>query len=417
METKFTTSLVERLKLMERFSQIVPQTMEGKTIYERYAKMFEQSGASVSGFHNFMLECLQTQDQVMKNWAQTQSNRISLSDPNGWYFNLVMEKLSISGQSLNEAIVDDLKYLQAFNESDLSEAIANGALSKNLMVPELKILQERITGVIGARKLMENNIMYTPISYIESRGGSKFMMIEGRIYEDSETGLVETQAPSAEFSQVNAAIQTIPYNPDVDEFELTFLPGAVNVTSGGEILKDKEPWTIQQLQDAITEACKDKPAEVQLQESRKFDALNTIMEHWDQIYKLDNVTAVKNTISGNCAYLVEHANMNYVITKTGIQSSSKSLNESISAFNKFVGINLRGMFRDKLNEEFKVQNQKLTISESLEKDIQKYQNVINSCNEELAYIAEGSEKERELKAIMEDAKQVIGVLRDTQKKL
>ena len=266
---------------------------------------------------------------------------------------MIFEKLSLTGNSINEAIVDDLKYLTTFNESDLSEAIANGALDKNLMVGDLKVLHERITGIKTAKQLLENNIMYSPISYIESHDGSKFFMIEGRVFEDSETGIIETQSPSAEFSQVNAAVQTIPYNPAVDEFELNFLPGAVNVTSGGDIMKDKEPWDIQQLQAAITESCKDQPNHIKILESKKFDSLNTLMEHWDSIIKMDNVTAVKNTETGNCAYLFEHANMNYIITKSGIQSVTKSLNEAVGKFNTIVGINMRGIFSDKLNEEMK----------------------------------------------------------------
>lgn len=415
----FQTTLVERLGLMESFNTIQPSTMQGKVIYDKYGKMLESS-ESVTHFHNFMLECLSSNDLVLRNWAQLTSNNISVTDKAGWKFNLVMEQLESTGVALNEVTVDHLNYLRYFTEDQLCEAIAGGAFKKEMHIPELKAMYESLVNANTARKLQEGHIQYNPISYVESKGGKKYFALDHKIYEDGPAGIVAaTNAPSANFNAVSSAIATIPFNPEVDEFELDFLPGAVNVNTHGEISKDKESWDVQKVNDMVKAELEDPklPQEQKMQEARKCDLFNILMENFDSLVRLDNITAVTNAYTKKTVYLVEHSTGNYILTESGIVNKSNSLHESLGVFMKYSGVNIRPLFESKLLNESQVQGQISETTDKIAEDIKKYQDLVAQCNEEQKFCEEGSEKYKEFENIKQQATGAIDILKQTQKEL
>lgn len=415
MSAEFTTSLLERLHLRERFEQIHPTTMEGKAILQKYDSIFERYGDTVSGFHNFLLEASNSNDDILKTFAKVQSNNISLNCPKSWHFGLIMEQLQHSGNPINEATYDDLKYLLTYNESDLCEAIARGAFKKNMQVGGLRNIYESITGETSARKLLEGNVMFSPISYVEIRDGKKYFMVEGKVYEDDGEELhQDATAPSPQFTATNTVIQKVPYNPDVDGFVCNFLPAAVNVTSGGDIFKDKESWDVQAVEQMVKQELEDEniPQEQKIQEARKFDDFKMLYESLPSCVRMDNITAVKNIISGKSAYLFEGKHY-YILTSQGIAARCRTLNEAVSIFTKMTGVNLRGRFAHQLNEELKARTSMLHLSESMKEDISKAQEVIDKCNEELQYCTQGTPKYAEFMSIKEDAEEYIKIMKDS----
>ena len=420
MDTNFTKNVVDRLHLSERFEQIRPTTMEGNAIYTKYKNLFERYGYNVSGFQNFMLEGMNSNDIMLNAFAKSQSNNITLKCPTSWHFGIIMEQLEHSGNKINEAIHDELKYLLTYTESDLCEAIARGAFKNNMQVTGLRSLYESVTGDINARKLLEGSVMFHPISYIELRDGKSYFMVEGKVYEDDGEELKQdAPAPSAQFTQVNNVVQKIPYNPNVDGFVCNFLPAAVNITSNGEIFKDKESWDVQNVEDMVKQTMEDPNVEqeIKIQEARKFDDFKILMENFQHLVRLDNVTAVKNIHSGKSAYLFEGKKKNFIITESGIVGRCSTLNEAMGIFTRYSGVNLRGQFADKLNEEYKMLHQYQNIQESLDEKIKEAQKVVERCNEELKFCAEGTPKFQEFTSIKEDAQEYIKILQGTKSEL
>lgn len=413
MGAEFTTSLIQRLHLRERFEQIHPTTMEGKAILQKYDSIFERYGDTVSGFHNFLLEASNSNDDILKTFSKVQSNNISLNCPKSWHFGLVMEQLQHSGNPINEATYDDLKYLLTYNESDLCEAVAHGAFKNNMQVGALRTIYESITGETSARKLLEGNVMFSPISYVEIRDGKKYFMVEGKVYEDDGEELhQDATAPSPQFSATNNVIQKVPYNPDIDGFVCNFLPAAVNVTSGGDIYKDKESWDVQAVEQMVKQEMEDQnlPQEQKIQEARKFDDFKLLYESLPSCVRMDNITAVKNIVSGKSAYLFEGKHF-YILTNQGIVARCNTLNEAVSIFTKYTGVNLRGHFAQKLNEELKARTEMLHLSEALRDDIEKAEKIVENCNKELQFCTEGTPKYNEFMAIREDAEEYIKIMK------
>lgn len=420
MGNEFTKSLIDRLHLKERFEQIRPISMEGKAILQKYDNLLERYGDMVSIFHNFLIESSNSNDDILKTFAKVQSNNITLNCPKSWHFGLIMEQLSTSKNPINEAIYDDLKYLLSYNESDLCEAISHGAFKHNMQIPGFKNLYESITGDTNARKLIEGSVIYNPISFVEIKNGKKYFMLENKIYEDDNDELVQTaDAPSAEFTAANSVVQRLPYNPDVDGFVCNFLPAAVNVTSNGDIFKDKEPWDIQEVEAMVNQELEDKTLQddVKIQESRKLDDLKALLECFPKLVKMDNITSVTNVVSGRTTHLFEGNKVNYIITNNGIAKTCKSLNEAMSVMTKFTGLNLRDRFEKKLNEELKAFHTIAKLSESFTKDANEAKKIIEQCNEEMKYCVEGSQKYNEFKSIKEDAEEYLKILNDTNKDL
>lgn len=417
MKNEFIISLLERLHLKERFEQITPSSMEGEAIIKKYKDIFERYGDTVSGFHNFLLEAYNSKDETLSTFAKIQSSHISLKCPKSWRFGLIMEQLQHSSNPINEAVYDDLKYLLGYNESDLCEAIARGAFKRNMQVGGLREIYESIVGDSNAKKLIEGNVMYHPISYVEVKNGKKYFMLEGKVYEDDDNELKQVgEAPSAEFAQVNNAVNQIPYNPDVDGFVCTFLPAAVNVTSNGDIYKDKEPWDVQRVEELVKQELEDDKLsqEQKIQEGRKFDCFKTLMESFHKLVKMDNITAVTNVVSHKTAYLFEGQKANYILTSNGISAKCSTLNEAVSIFTRYTGVSLRGEFYAKLNEELATREKLLSLSESLKDNIEKAKKVIEQCNEELNFCTPGTKKFQEFTSIKEDAEEYIKILQETE---
>lgn len=411
----YSTTIVQKLKLVESFSQLLPTTMTGKALHEKYSKIINEHGAYATFFHNFMIESLSCGDKVLENWSQTQSIRISESNHNAWKFNVLFESMANSTNKYESAAVDRIKYLTAYSESDLCEAIANGVLESTMAVTQnFNSLYESISGIKKAIKLHESNIMYTPISYIESKNGNKFLMIEGVVYEDSAEGLAVSQSPSQTFTSVNNAIQTIPYSADDQEFDCTFMVAPVNVNTRGAIYVNKKEYTLDELQAMIEDSIKDKSDVVKIQESQKFDMIKLLVENFDSIYELDNVKVVKNNINNTCSYIYEHCNMNYVLNRNGIVLQSKSLNESLDNLNKSMGVNLNPLFENKLMLEKKSLNESKSHNDSIDVEIQKYSDLVQELNEELAFIPEDSDKYQEVNGIKTDAVEIIEILKQSK---
>lgn len=412
----YNPTIIERLGLYESFNSLEPSTLQGKVIYEKYGKMLEAS-ESVTHFHNFMLECLGSNDLVLRNWAQITSNNISTTDPNGWKFNIIMERLEHSGVGINEMTVDQLKYLRSYDEDHLIEAISNGAFRNNMHVGALKEMYESITGDIKARKLAEGHVRFTPISYVEIKEGKKYFTLGHKIFEDSSAGIAPVaNAPSQPFANANAAIDAIPFNPEADEFQLDFLPGAVNVNTFGEINKDKEPWTVQQVQDMVKQELeKDELSDQQkMQESVLCDHFTCLMENFENLVKLDNVIGVTNSISHNTTYLVEHATGWYVINQDGIVSKSTRLSEALQSFNAYSGTRLNeAALHVKLNEEQQVIDSVNQQRDNLKQESQKYQDLIDQCNEEMKFCESGSDRYKEFESIKQQAEEARKILNQT----
>lgn len=412
----YNPTLIERLGLHESFNALEPSTLQGKVIYEKYGKMLEAS-ESVTHFHNFMLECLGSNDLVLRNWAQVTSNNISVTDPNGWKFNVIMERLEHSGVGINEMTVDQLNYLRFYDENRLTEAISQGAFKNNMHIGALKEMYESITGDIKARKLSEGHVRFTPISYVEIKEGKKYFTLGNKIFEDSATGVVAVDAaPSQAFANANAAIDAIPYNPEVDEFELDFLPGAVNVNTFGEINKDKEPWTVQQVHDMVNQELEQDSLSDQqkMQESVLCDHFTCLMENFENLVKLDNVIAVTNIHSHNTTYLLEHSTGWYVINQNGIAHKSARLSEALQSFNTYSGTRLNeAQLHVKLNEEQEVIDSVNKQRDNLKQEAEKYQQIIDQCNEEQKFCEKDSPRYQEFESIKQDAEEARKILNQT----
>lgn len=412
----FATSLLERLHLKERFEQLTPVSHEGDAIKQKYEKVFEQYGDSITYFHNFLIESYNSNDAVLKEFAKIQSNNITLNCRNSWHFGIIMEKLEHSGNSLNEAIYDDLKYLLTYNESDLCEAIARGAFKKSMQVKGLKDLYESITGDKYTKKLYEGSVKFTPISYVEIKNGKKYFMVEGKIYEDDDEELKQAESPSVEFSASNQVVQNLPYNPDVDGFVCNFLPAAVNVTSNGEIFKDKEPWDVQAVEDMVKQEMEDDSlsSDIKIQESKRLDEFKKLIESFPNLVRMDNIIGVKNIHTNKAVYLFEGKKHNYILTESGIVGKYETLNEAVGIFNRYSGVNIRGELTQKLNEELRVQKEILSMNESVDKNISEAKKIIKECETEMNFCTPGTSKYEEFKSIMEDATDYIKILEDSK---
>lgn len=406
----YTTNLFDRLKLGESFSRLIPTTMIGESIVTKYNDILKSTKTPVSDFHNLMLESVNSGDKVLENWARTTSNYITENFGISWRFNLIHESLTQSGNVMNESIAAELKYLSYCGENSLTEAIANGALKNSLANLSLKKLHEDVTGVKTANRINESWIAYTPISFVEKKNGSLFFSLNGRIYEDAEEGIKESDAPSAEFAEVNSVVQEIPYNPANDEFSVNFFPAAVNVTSSGKIKRHDEILDIDTVHEIVKESIAKVDTQTKMEESMKFDRLKVLSESIDSMYKLDNVTTAHNTVSKTNVSLVEHVEGFYIITESGIYAKCSTLNEAVDKISRTFGANLSEELSSKLQQE--AQDIK-TINQSVEQQklqIEQLKQSIEQCNQEQMFCDHGSEKWQEFENIKQDAQDAINAI-------
>lgn len=385
----------KRLSLMESFNEIVPGTLEGTKIYEKYANAFKilEGKKTLATFTNFINESLQHKDPSLINWANKAKDMISESCMEIWNFSLLIERYESLNESVYGGLIDNLKYLTTYDNETFITAVKNGALTEHLGFNDIREFNATINKISYAKKLDESNILFNPVSYIEVKGDDIIFMLESKVYRYNKTGgLYETQSPSQIFTNVNAAVQSAPYNVDTDEYDMTYLVGDVNITSKGKLLLDKQQIGIDELRQKIEKSIENEPYEKQIIESRKFDTMSLIVENWHKLTKFDNIHGLKNTVNGKFSYLIEHTNgEKYVIDNLGITKKYDTLHESLNDIKKYMNKDISYMFNEQLDKEANTISSINNINNIINEEIAKYDNQINLIREEMKFMNEGSD--------------------------
>ena len=404
-----------QIGLKEKFDDLIPSTLEGNKIYEKYTKIFESEGGQkfpISHYTNLINESINSKDQNLNNWGKEIQKTIMENHMNVWNFSLLLEGWEESNSAIYEKVIDDLKYLKHYDNQMFEHCVKNGALNEYLNFKNIKAFNESVNHISYTKRLNESNIQYNPVSYYELINNEFHFMLESKCFKYSKTeGLVETQVPNQTFADVNAAVQQVPYNVDKDEYDMTYLVGNVNVTSKGKIFLDKEPIELDILQRKVSESIKDLPYNKQIIESRRFDTLSLLIENWHKLVKLDNIHAIKNTVNESVVFLCEHENgMKYLIDKTGIFKTTESISESLQEIKKYMGIDISESFIEDIQHERNVNVGISNVKQLIEAEIQKYENKIAEIKTEMGFMIEGSTKwneAEELIKLCEDGKSAL----------
>lgn len=401
-----------RLQLKQEFDNLVPTTMEGNSIYNKYVEILKDVSNPVTAYTNLINESLASKDAHMIRWATKIQKEIMENHMNVWNFSLLLEKYESENSPIYEKVIDELKYLKSYDSKMFEHCVKNGALNEYIGFQDIKNFNAQINNIHYTKRINESNIQFHPLSYFDIVGEDVIFMLESKAYKyNKNKGIMETQIPSQTFVDVNNAIQEVPYNVDNDEYDMTYLVGNVNVTNKGKVYLDKEPIALQDLQNKIEQSIKEQPIKVQLEESRKFDTLSLLVENWHKMIKFDNIHGIKNTINESCIYLLEHENgSRYLIDKTGIIKYSDSIVECLQEIKNYMNVDISESFKESIYHEIKINNKIGNIHSLIESEIIKYDNKIAELKEELSFMNEGSEQwndAQELIKLCEDGRQAL----------
>lgn len=401
-----------QLQLKQEFDNLVPTTMEGNSIYNKYVEILKDVSNPVTAYTNLINESLASRDARMIGWATKIQKEIMENHMNIWNFSLLLERYESENSPIYEKVIDELKYLKSYDSKMFEHCVKNGALNEHIGFQDIKNFNAQINNIHYTKRINESNIQFHPLSYFDIVGEDVIFMLESKAYKyNKNKGIMETQIPSQTFVDVNNAIQEVPYNVDNDEYDMTYLVGNVNVNNKGKVYLDKEPIALRDLQNKIEQSIKEQPIKVQLEESRKFDTLSLLVENWHKMIKFDNIHGIKNTVNESCIYLLEHENgARYLIDKTGIIKYSESITECLQEIKNYMNVDISESFKESIYHENKINNKIGNIHSLIESEIIKYDNKIAEIKEEMTFMNEDSEQwndAKELIKLCEDGRQAL----------
>lgn len=378
---------IERLHLRESFDKLQSSTFEGNQFLKKYADFNESSYSTVA---QLLLEGAALRDEAVSSWCKNCQKLITKEMPIGMQVGYALDEAqnTVFGKSLNE----ELKFLTYYSEQDLKDAIGNGVLQESIDIsPRLRSLHESLTKTNTVAAINSpTHISFHPISYIHESLGKQYFMLEGKTLCFDSEKIYEAEAPTSEFTQVNGAIQELPFDYKNNIFSISMLPGTVNITKKGKVTINGQEVSSKEFVGAISSAiseCLDE--QKKRYNARMADNICLVMENYDKLCELDNIDTCLNKATNESVSFIKHTNSYYIFENLSSGTSLQehlTINESLKYMKEHTGIDLFERHKSiVMNEQRDIAKirEMLKEQEDVELELKK---ALKICEDELAIL-------------------------------
>ena len=372
-----STKLLTNLNFADLISKTDAITEAGKEMLKGYRGYCYANPVSCSLVNSFIAEASRYGfDTGLNNILESVTSFIKENNIS-WKLASACESISANNSTynyINKIGVQQVEKLLEMNESEVISYIKAGSLKNIQYIPEFRaICKEVYKTQVTEAQTVEYKIT-NPISYVYENEETKerFIKVNGQIFKLTEDNIEMTnECKDEKFNHINALLESMGRNGDNlyyayrgsrgdYRFEINESVDENNETKVELIFKNNN------INETFTDAIKFReycdnlskvlPVSEKLQLMKVSNAIADVFENMSSIMLVDNCKLL-TSMQATCAIIEGKDKVNLtVFNSINAGSSTQNYDYMVEALNnvvKVAGIDLKGMYEDRINEDMK----------------------------------------------------------------
>lgn len=285
-----------------------------------------------------------------------------------WQLASACESINANNSSygyLSKLGLDQVDKLLEMNESEVVSYLKAGAMKNLTFIPEFRQILKNVYSSTISETRTPNYVVTTPISYVFiSESNDKYFNVLGKTYkEDADNNITEAVCDDVKFKRVNSLLENFNKTDNSIYYEYKGTHGDVarfTISEGGlDFTKGDINEHFDNAAD-FSQYCNTVSKPMSMNEKINWmnvtSAIAEVFEANANIYAIDKAN-VLSTSTGTVCTIVEGKNVVLSVNRSvNAGTSSKSYDFMVEALNdviKVSGIDLKGMYEARINEDCK----------------------------------------------------------------
>lgn len=382
-----STKLLTNLNFAELISKNDAITEAGKEMLKRYRGYCYANPVSCGIVNSFIAEASRYGFDTGLNNILESVNGFIKENNISWKLATACESISANNSTynyINKIGVQQVEKLLEMNEAEVVSYIKAGSLKNIQYIPEFRaICKDVYKTQVTEAQTVEYKVV-NPVSYVYENRETKtrYFQVCGQVFKMNEDTVEMTNECNDEtFLKVNKLLESIGRNGNTLYYGYKGSRGdyyfEINEdANGNNVLTFKNNKINETFDDSVKfrEYCDNLsrvlPVNEKLQLMKVSNAIADVFENMDSIMLIDNCKLL-TSMQATCAIIEGKNNVNLTIFNSiNAGSSSNNYEYMVEALNnviKVAGVDLKGMYEDRINEDMKKLNpQEKELKEQLE---------------------------------------------------
>lgn len=303
-----------------------------------------------------------------------------------WKLATACESIAANNNSynyINQLGIEQVQKLLEMKEADVITYIKAGSLKNIQYIPEFRAICKEVYRTQITEAQAPNYSVVNPIGYVHvNENKEQFVNVLGKVFKIAEGKVSESTCDDKKFLEINNTLSAFNRNGDDIFIEMQGSHGDVaryTITESNDAyVIDFTKGNIHETFDNATsmmEYANSVSRIMNVNEKLKFmqmsNMVKNIFENMDNIVMLDTIKIISTNNGTVCSIVEAKDNVNLTVFRN-IQNGTSSKNydyiaEALNQVIKLTGIDLKGMFAERINEDCKkADKENVEIREQLE---------------------------------------------------
>jgi len=362
-------NLLKNLNFAEKINAVEAITEAGKELLSTYRAYVYTNPATCSVVNGFVAEASKYRfDTGLNNILESVTSFIKENNIS-WKLATACESINANNSTynyINKFGMQQVEKLLQMNEADVVSYIKAGSLKNIQYIPEVRAICKEVYKQNVTEAQAVNYSVINPICYVLEQGNEMIFKVLNKTFSLKDGKVEEcVNVDNADFARINSLLEN--FGREGDNLVLKYSNGRDVETKF--ILKENEieftrgSKIDEKFEDKVkfTEYCNMLSKTMQMNEKLSFmniaSVVSEVFEHINDIYKLDNVKVLNSNNGTLCAIIEGKDNVNLtVFHNINRGTSSQNYEYVVEALNqviKLTGIDLKGMYESRINEDCK----------------------------------------------------------------
>ena len=365
-----SVKLMKNLQFAEKLNATQAITEAGKELLNNYRAYVYSNAPTCSVVNGFVAEASKyTFDAGLASILESVTNYIN-ENKISWKLASACESINNNNSQfnyINKIGVQQVEKLLEMNESEVVSYIKAGSLKGIQYIPEFRQICKEVYRENVTEAKAPNYTVTNPISYVAVNENTQYFNVLGKTYKLEGDKINEAHCDDPKYIRVNALLESFTRDGEkifyeyqgahgdkvrytIDENGLTFSKGQINEHF-------EKPENFLEYTNMVSRT-------MPMHEKVKFmnisNAINEVFENMSNVVILDCAKILNASNGTICAIIEGKDNVNLTVFRSvNAGTSCTNYDYVVEALNnviKISGIDLKPMFEERINEDFKKQD-------------------------------------------------------------
>ena len=396
----FTNNFTKKANIGEGLLSLKPATSKGMLFKVNALKSVKESAITPQLVVGLIHEANRnhTQDSGIMSFAKQLTAVVSESQY-AVALAFLHTNLMESDDVINKSVLESIEECINEGEDAIGASVVGGSLSTfKSYFADLKVIENMVVteNIQNHKKIETSDVsIYSPVSYVQKVGESDVIRIGNEIFAITESGIVPTQAPDANFVQMSEVAKNVEIKDGSAIVETALGTLFVEGENIGRIVENEK--NVVESTVLINEFASAVSAyKVNESEMTKLDSLVAISNNHKDFKLLENFKVVKNNLTKEVAMIGEHNGMVVVgileSTRTFKQFNTvNSITEAVVFIKNTIGVDASGVYVSEMEDEQEEAKEKEDTIKEMDTELENLEAKKKEVGEAIERVEEGSD--------------------------